>query len=120
MADQATMQALIAALQGANPETVRQLRDALQAVPQAAAEVNPCDHGHAWSDMRKDHNGKKVGRSCKRCGVLAAITGHAHGELADDVGDEAPVAAAVAAAVGSDAPAASAPAPKRDRKKKTA
>lgn len=119
MADNVTMQALIAALQGANPETVKQLRDALQAVPEATAQVNPCDHGHEWSDLRKDNNGRKVGRSCRRCGVLAAITGHAHGELADAESDEAPMAAAVAAAVGSEAPAASVAAPKRAPKRKT-
>jgi hypothetical protein len=117
MADQTQIQALIAALTGSSPEVVTQLRQALAAVPLAAAEVNPCDHGHEWSDMRKTPSGVKVGRSCKKCGVLAAITGHAHGKLVDAESGDAPVSEAVAAAVSGDA----APSvPKRDRKKKTA
>lgn len=93
------IQALIEALKGADPAVVRQLREAVNAVPQEVAPVNPCDHGHTWSDNRKTHTGKRVNRSCVHCGVLALHTGEAHGELeaAEASDDTATVAATVAA-----------------------
>lgn len=118
------MQALIEALRGADPSTVRQLRDALASTPEEVQAVNPCDHGHEWSDVRKSHTGKRIGRSCVRCGVLAIHTGEAHGELtADEASDDAAtaVAAALAPASVSAAPAVSTAEakPAATKKKKT-
>lgn len=81
------IQALIEALRGADPAVVKQLRDAVAALPEEAAPVNPCDFGHEWSDDRKNAMGRRVNRSCKRCGVLAMHTGAHHGQLAPEETD---------------------------------
>ena len=94
-----TIQALIEALKGADPSVVRELRNAVSQLPEEAAAVNPCDAGHVWSDNRKSAHGKRINRSCVRCGVLALNTGDHHGELEAEEAS-ADVGAAVAAALG--------------------
>lgn len=74
----------------------------------------PCDHGHVWSDDRRDHNGKRVRRSCTVCGVLALHTGEQHGKMMEKA-EEKP--APVLAATGTDsASPQSEEKPKRVRK----
>lgn len=82
---------LLEALDGASVDDIKTLKDLLgtvvdDAAAEEAKQTNPCDHGHEWSRKRVNAFGRTVGTSCTRCGVLAAITGHAHGEMhADEV-----------------------------------